>query len=66
VRYVLVAGDRDPRYLAEARSFAFELDRLRVPNRLLVVSGAHDGGVWTGGLILALEQARADLGDVAT
>jgi enterochelin esterase-like enzyme len=66
VRYVLVAGDRDPRYLAEARSFAFELDRLRVPNRLLVVSGAHEGGVWTGGLILALEQARADLEDVAT
>jgi enterochelin esterase-like enzyme len=66
VRYVLVAGDRDPRYLAEARSFAVELDRLRVPNRLLVVSGAHEGGVWTGGLVLALEQARPDLGDVAT
>jgi enterochelin esterase-like enzyme len=66
VRYVLVAGDRDQRYLAEARSFAAELDRLRVPNRLLVVPGAHEGGVWTGGLVLALEQSRADLGDVAT
>jgi enterochelin esterase-like enzyme len=65
VRYVLVAGDRDRRYLAEAQSFAVQLDGLRVPHRLLVLHGAHDGTVWRSGLVHGLEQVRGDVGDTA-
>ena len=59
VYYVLVAGDRDAHYLTEARAFAAELDRLGVPNRLLVVAGAHEGRVWTDGLAQALPHAQS-------
>jgi enterochelin esterase-like enzyme len=65
VRYVLVAGDRDRRYLADARAFAAELDRLGVSNRVVVVTGAHEGDVWTGGLVRALTEAPADAREAA-
>jgi enterochelin esterase-like enzyme len=61
VRFILVAGESDGRYLRNAEVFAAELDRFAVPHTLLRVPGGHDGGVWTNGLVLSLEQVKPQL-----
>jgi enterochelin esterase-like enzyme len=61
VRYLLVAGNQDGRYLQEARAFALQLQRLKVDHELVVLPGAHGGSVWINGLALGLEQIRGQL-----
>lgn len=63
VYYFLAVGRQDTRYRNDAQAFARELDRLAVRHQLVLLSGGHDGGVWTTGLVLALEQVRAQLED---
>jgi enterochelin esterase-like enzyme len=63
VRSILVAGENDGRYLRNAEVFAAELDRYAVPRTLSRVPGGHDGGVWTNGLVLSLEQVEPQLQD---
>jgi enterochelin esterase-like enzyme len=61
VSYIVAAGDQDQRYLKEAQAFADELDRLHVRHELFLITGGHEGGVWTSGLVLGLQRVKSQL-----
>jgi enterochelin esterase-like enzyme len=45
-RFLLSAGRHEPVVLRATRRFARELRRLRLPSRMLVTQGGHDGRQW--------------------
>jgi enterochelin esterase-like enzyme len=61
VGYFLVAGEQDVRYRSTAQAFAAELDGLGVRHQLFLLPGGHEGSVWTTGLVMGLEQLKAEL-----
>jgi enterochelin esterase-like enzyme len=61
VAYLLAAGDHDGRYRHASEQFAAELDRLGVRHELFLLSGGHEGGVWTNGLVLCLQEVKVQL-----
>jgi enterochelin esterase-like enzyme len=61
VRFILVAGESDPRFLRYAETFAAELDRWAVPHTLVRLPGGHEGSVWTNGLVVGLEKVKPQL-----
>ena len=61
VAYLLAAGDQDGRYRRASEQFAAELDRLGVRHELFLLSGGHEGGVWTSGLVLCLQEVKNQL-----
>jgi len=54
VYYILVVGNRDPRYLKTNQAFADLLTQLGVPHDLNVVAGGHSADVWQAGLALGM------------
>ena len=61
VQYLLAAGEQDPRYRRTSERFAAQLDRIGVRHQLFLLPGGHDGGVWTSGLVLCLQEVKTQL-----
>jgi enterochelin esterase-like enzyme len=57
LRFFLSCGSHDRGALRETRAFARELNRLRLPHRVVVLPGGHNGRFWRAQLPAALAYA---------